>query len=300
MSLSATTRKKHELYGALLGLLTAVFTAIFLLCFRAAAELSDRNTVVFAMLLGAAIFNSLVTLSRWKVTPRPDKSWLRSALFLALMTILGNAALASTLPLLGAGATSTMMQLQVFFVAAGAWVFLRERVGAALFVGALLAAGGFASFAVPASTGTNLSIYGLSLALMVALCFSAMMVWTRAVIRDLDPVSLNAGRLWISVLVLCMWPGVLRGAIEMPARGWLLATASAACGPFLARLALMYSLRFISAAQTKLWSMLAPVFAFLFVFLVYGSVPSGREVLGALLIIGGVVMPTAIRLWRGR
>ncbi len=300
MSPSAATRRKHEFYGAILGLLTAVLTAVFLLSFRAAAELTGRNTVVFAMLLGAALFNSLVTLSRWKSTPRPDASWLRSALFLALMTVVGNAALASALPLVGAGTTSTMMQLQVFFVAAGAWIFLRERVSASLLFGAVLAGGGFASFAIPGAAGGSLSLYGLALGLTVALAFSAMMVWTRAVIRDLDPVSLNAGRLWVSVFVLGMWPGVLDGALHMPARAWVLTTAAAACGPFLARLALMYSLRFISAAQTKLWSMLAPVFAFLFVFAIYGTVPGGREVVGALLIISGVFLPTALRLLRTR
>jgi drug/metabolite transporter (DMT)-like permease len=216
------------------------------------------------------------------------------------MTIVGNAALATALPELGPGATSTMMQLQVFFVAAGAWFFLRERVGRPLLIGAALAAGGFASFAIPSTSGTSLSFYGLSAGLITALCFSAMLVWTRAVIRDLDPVSLNAGRLWVAVAVLAMWPGVLDAACQMPARAWLLTTGAAACGPFLARLALMYSLRFISAAQTKLWSMLAPVFAFLFVFLIYGSVPTAREVLGGLLIISGVFLPTALRLWRAR
>ena len=300
MSEAPDKSHKRELYGALLGLLTAVFTAIFLLSFRAAAEHAGRNTIVFAMLLGAAVFNSLVTLSRLPQTPAPNTTWVKSALFLALMTIVGNAALASALPVLGPGTTSTMMQLQVFFVAAGAWVFLRERVGMPWFIGALLAAGGFASFAVPSGSGASLGLYGLVAGLLTALCFSAMMVWTRAVIRNLDPVSLNAGRLWISVAVLALWPGVLSSALERSAKAWMLTTAAAACGPFLARLALMYSLRFISAAQTKLWSMLAPVFAFLFVYMIYGSVPSWREVVGGLLIVSGVLLPTGARLWRTR
>ncbi len=300
MSQRKNSERRQELYGATLGLLTAVLTAVFLLAFHAAAAEAGRNAVVFAMLLGAAVFNSLVTLGRWKLTPSPNRSWVQSALFLALMTIMGNAALATTLPLLGSGATSTMMQLQVFFVAAGAWVFLRERVGVPLLIGGLMAAGGFASYAVPGSAGDSLNLYGLMSGLLVALCFSAMMVWTRAVIRDLDPVSLNAGRLWIAVLVFALWPGVLSSALELPWRVWVLTTAASACGPFLARLALMYSLRFISAAQTKLWSMLAPVFAFFFVFLIYGTVPGARELLGGLLIISGVFLPTVLRLVRAR
>lgn len=287
---------RREVLGAGLGLLTAIFTAIFLLSYREAGEYAGRNTIVFAMLLGAAVFNSMVTLGRWKSTPRPTRSWLYSALFLAAMSVVGNAALAATLPKLGPGVTSTVMQLQIFFVAGGAWLFLREKVGFWLLVGAGLAAGGFSFFAIPGSASEALSVYGLVAGLITALSFAAMMVWTRAVIRDLDPVSLNAGRLWISTAALALWPGVLGEAIHMPGRAWLLTIAAAACGPFLARLALMYSLRYISAAQTKLWSMLSPVFAFLFVYLVYGTVPVSREVIGGLLIVSGVLLPTLMRL----
>jgi drug/metabolite transporter (DMT)-like permease len=298
MSEQSEHSARREVLGASLGLATAVFTAIFLLCYREAGNYAGRDTIVFAMLLGAAVFNSMVTLSRWKSTPKPGRSWLHSALFLAAMSVLGNAALAAALPKLGPGVTSTIMQLQIFFVAGGAWLFLREHVGLALILGALLAAGGFSFFAIPASASASLSAYGLVAGLITALSFAAMMVWTRAVIRDLDPVSLNAGRLWISVVALALFPNVLNEALHMPWRGWLLTIAAAACGPFLARLALMYSLRFISAAQTKLWSMLSPVFAFLFVFLVYGSVPTSREVIGGLLIICGVLLPTIVRLRR--
>jgi drug/metabolite transporter (DMT)-like permease len=46
--------------------------------------------------------------------------------------------------------------------------------------------------------------------------------------------------------------------------------------------------------------MLAPVVAFLFVFLIYGSVPTVRELIGGLLIVSGVLLPTLMRLWRAR
>ncbi len=289
-------QKNNERIGAALGVSAAISTAAFLLCFRAAAIHADRNTIVFALLLWSALFNSAVTLARVRSTPRPDRRWAVSAVFLGSMTLVGNVALAGALPLLGAGVMSTMMQLQVFFVAIGAWVFLRERVGAGLMVGAILAAGGFALFALPGEFSERLSLAGLIGGLITGLCFAAMMVWTRAVIANLDPVSLNAGRLWLAVCAMALWPGTIAAAMSMPTQGWLLTAAAALGGPVLGRLAIMYSLRYISAAKTKLWGMLSPVFAFILVFLIYGEGPGGREVLGGVLIIAGVLLPTAVGL----
>ncbi len=282
----------------MLGLLTAILTAAYLLCFRAAD--APRSTVTFAILLGAALFNTGLTATRWKTTPRPNQKWLYSALFLSLMTVGGNIALGVALEQLGPGVTSTMMQLQVFFIAVGAWLLLRERVGILLVFGAGLALIGFSFFALPSGDSARLPLVGLACGVLTALCFSGMIIWTRAVISRLDPVSLNAGRLWIAVAGMALWPGMLRNAWQMPWQAWALSFAAAALGPFLGRLCVMYSLRFIGAAQTKLWGMLSPVFAFFFVYLVYGTLPTQRAVLGGLLIVSGVLLPTLSAFWKSR
>ncbi len=282
--------------GAALGMVTAVLTAAFLLFFRAAAEYGERNTITFAMLLGAAVFNSSLALARVRQTPPPNRTWYTSAIFLAVMTLVGTWCLAGSLPRVSAGVMSTILQLQIFFVAGGAWMFLRERVRAHVLVGAAMAIGGFAFYALPSSSSTELDLLGLLGGLATGLAYGSMMVWTRAVIRDLEPVSLNAGRLWIAVAMMALVPGTLIDAMAMPLEGWLLTAGAAASGPFVARLAVMYALRYISAANTKLWSMLSPVFAFLLVFLIYGDAPGYREVVGGLFIIVGVLLPTLSRL----
>ncbi len=302
MSESGRPRLSNETIGALLGLLCAVSTASFVMCFREASQLAPRTSVVAVMLLAAAILNSALTASRLQATPRPNAEWLRTALVLSVLTVVGNLALAVALPLLGAGVGSTLMQTQVLFVAVLAWFFLGEAIGASLALGALMAAGGFAFYALPGAGTAGLSAYGLALGLVTALSFSAMIVWTRKVIAGLDPVSLNAGRLWIAVLGMMLWPGVLHHAVQMPTRAWAFAGLAALGGPLVGRLAIMYSLRYISAAKTKLWGMLAPVFAFFFVYLIYGVAPSPRELVGALLIVGCVLLPTlgTLRARRGQ
>lgn len=290
--------------GVALSFLAAAFTAEFLVCFREAARYADRNSITFAMLLGAALLNSTLSLTRLVLrssitdTPRPKRIWYLSALFLALGTVVGNAALAATLPRLDAGVTSTLMQSQVFFVAAGGWIFLRETVGRSLILGALLAVGGVAVFALPNAGSQGLDVAGIMGGFITSACFAAMLVWTRGVINEIDPISLNSARLWLSVGAMALWPGLLADVRSMPLEAWGLALAAAAGGPFLARLFIMYALRQLTAAQSKLCTMSAPVFSFALVFVVHGTAPSLREIVGGLLILTGVLVPTLLAMRR--
>tara|TARA_R110002073_G_scaffold177151_1_gene334923 strand:+ start:38026 stop:38961 length:936 start_codon:yes stop_codon:yes gene_type:complete len=294
--LGDTRARSSEAVGAALGTVTAITTAGYLLCFGAATAFGTRNAVVLALLFWSAAFNCLITVARIRTTPRPNRKWFLSAVFLATMTVAGSVTLAIALPLLGAGVTSTILQLQVFFVAAGAWVFLRERVGVGLLIGGAMAAGGVALYALPGQSSKNLSVIGVGGALASVATFGGMLIWTRAVIKDLDPVSLNAGRLVVATVAMACFPGTMRGALELPWQGWVLAASAAMAGPVVGRLAVMYSLRYISAAKAKLWSMLSPVFAFLFVYFIYGKAPDSREVLGGLLIVSGVLLPSLAKL----
>ncbi len=277
-------------------MVTAIGTAGYLLCYQQATSYGERSSIVLTLLFCSALLNSGLTLARIRQTPRPNRSWVLSAFVLATMTIGGSVTLAAALPRLGAGVASTLLQLQVFFVALGAWVFLRERVGLGLLLGAAMAAGGVAVYALPGSDAAKISSLGVILALGTVASFSGMLVWTRAVIRDLDPISLNAGRLWVATVAMALWPGAFRGALEMPWQGVALAAGAAAGGPFIARISVMYSLRYIDAAKAKLWSMLTPVFTFLLVFLVFGTIPSAAEVIGGTLIVSGVFLPTLVRV----
>lgn len=285
-------RLGNESTGALLGLGSAIASAAYLLCIREAMALTSRVAVVFVMLFGAAALSTALAVTRRASRRRPNGKWITSVLLLAALTIIGNVALATALPRLGPGVTSTLLQAQVLVIAFLAWIFLREAVGSSVLFGAVVAAGGFAFFAMPGQSAQSVDSYGLLAGMVTTFCFAAMLVWTLCVIFDLDPVALNAARLWLAVLAMALWPGVLASAFAMPGRAWTLALGAALTGPFIGRLAIIYALRFISAAKSKLWGMLSPVFAFLFVYLLYGIVPTSREALGGLLMIAGVLLPT--------
>ena len=270
----------------------AFFGALFLIPYQAGVARADRGSFLAAMLLSAALFNTVVALvTERRHLLRVDRVAGRTAGILAVATIVGNTAIGLALPILGAGMTSTVMRSQVLITPVLAWIVIREAVGRHLVVGIAIGAAGF----VVLRTGHD-DLAGAAAfswwALVAAAAFSAMQVATRHVIRRIRPVQVNALRLWMSVAVMLLLPRDLGGGeLRLDGETWLLAAAAGAVGPGVSRLMLMNALRYVSASFTALAGLFAPVFAFVFGYLAFGDVPGRHELLGAALILAGVAWP---------
>ncbi len=282
--------------GDALALIAAVFAAIFLLFFQDANAVAPREATVLVMLCVATLFNGAFAASRLRRSERQPshrRANLRAAVVLGLLTIGGNIGVAEALGHLDPGLTSTILQTQIFVVGLGAWAFLEERITPTFVIGATFAVAGFAVLSLDDPGAARVSVKGVLFALVASVSFGAMLVYTRKVIRDIDPVFVNVIRLVLAVAVLGIYllpQGVLA---EVPMRAWLMAAAAAFCGPFVSRLCLMFAARHITASRTKLITLTTPVFAFVLSILVLGVVPAAREIVGALLILAGVVLPLA-------
>jgi drug/metabolite transporter (DMT)-like permease len=273
-------------------LVSSVFAGAFMVFYRMAGDVSGRNAALFGMLTCAAVLSVLIA----PLHPSPKKSdprkWWISVVAFAVLALIGNWGISQALRYLVPGVSSTILQVQVFFVAIAGAVFLRERVSLIFIVGALCAVTGFAIFALPTDAAAGLSMKGIGFGLLAAICFAAILVISRAVIADINPMTANAARLVLATLLLSLWPGQVQSAFEMPVKGWLWCAAAAACGPTASRLGLLFAVRHISAAQVKLITLLNPVFAFLLSFALLGTAPLIREIAGGCLIVLGVLLPT--------
>lgn len=284
----------HPRRGDLLALVSALLGACFLLAFRASNAEAPRAAAVLAMLGWSALFNGALGLARSRGRlRRPSAVTWRVSIVLGVLTILGNVGVAGALQHLDPGLTSTVMQTQIFVVGIGGWLLLGERLTGRFFVGAAFALGGFALLGGVHSGVAAVSAAGLGFAALASVSFGGMLLYTRKVIRAIDPVRVNVLRLVLAVLVMGAWllpQGVLSG---VSASVWLSTAIAAACGPFASRLCLMFATRHISAARTKLITLLSPVFAFALEVAWLGQLPTATEVAGAGLILAGVLLPIA-------
>jgi len=266
--------------------------AVFLLAFQAANEAAPRDAAVFAMLACSTLFNAGFGATRLRGMPRrPPRVAVIATLVLAGLTIVGNVGVAGALGHLDPGLTSTILQTQVFVVGVGGWLFLREAITPAFWVGAVFAVAGFAVIAIDDPSEAKIELLGVLFALLGALGFGAMLVYTRKVIAEIDPVGVNVARLALAVLVMGLYLGPTGGLAAIPAEAWAMTALAAACGPFISRLCLMFAVRHISASRAKLLTLSTPLFAFALEVAFLGEIPSLRELGGAALILAGVVVP---------
>lgn len=290
--------------GNALSCIAAFWAALFLIPYQALAQAMPGQllAVVLMMTLWAAVLNSAASLVQrrgrlgsWRL----DRITMISVLVLTLCTIAGNLGMAASLSLVSPAVTSVVLTLQLVVVALAERLILRTRLSPALLLGSALAVAGLVIMQAPwanVAGERNAVTVGILWALLPVAAFATMLVFTRHVIRRIDPLLVNALRLWLACGVLLLIPGVAATAMAQSWQLWLLAAAAAACGPSISRLLMMYSLRWIPASQSKLISLISPIFALLLGMLIMGMWPGKLELIGGACILLGIALP----LWQQR
>lgn len=290
MPVSASRARRVGLAHSVLG---ALCSAIYLFPYKRAGSLSSPDVLAYALLIVAAVSNGGLYL--WQRRARPGAAldrrtfWVASAL-LSLLTISGNFCGAQAVTRLAPAVTSVLLRTEIVFVGVFAALVVGERLTLPLVAGALVALAGLLVMRWPlAFDGAGA---GALWALGAAASFGMMQVLTRRVIGRISPIAVNACRLWLAVVMLTLVPGMATGALAEGREFWKFVALAGLFGPFLGRLFIMYSLRELRAAHSALLLLLAPVLAFAIGFLFQGSVPSGVELGGGLIILAGVALPS--------
>jgi drug/metabolite transporter (DMT)-like permease len=276
--------------GTLLSLSSALLGAAFLVPYKAAGQLAPVRGVVLAMLVAAAAFNTVTLYGRPGERARRRRIDVAVALALSVCTVVGNIASLAALALLEPAIVSATTHTQVFLVVALAWPLLGERPTARFVAGAAIAVAGFVLMQRPTAGGT-VTTAGIGLAVLAAGMWASMQVITRWAVARIDLVFVNGLRLWLASAALACVPGAIGSARAMPAEAWALAGCAAFLGPFLSRVALMYSVRYISASHSTLVGLIGPAFALLFGLAAFGTAPSPLEIAGGAVILTGVSLP---------
>lgn len=283
--------------GILWALAAAVGVTGFVIPWKLASThgaTTATNTLV--LLCAAAFFNSVLTLFQQRAIPRFGRLDLAVAAALAVFTLLGNLASASAIQLLSPALFTVVQRVEVIMIALLAWPIIGERIDRNFWIGAAIAGGGLILLqdpmaGMPEGTGDGSRVSGMVYAVMSTLCFSAMAVITRKYIHRIDPVSVNALRLWLSVafwFVLHGFPSEIY-EISGPQAGY--ATLAAFFGPFLGRLSLMMSAKYVEARITTLATLLAPVLTVGLGYIVLSDLPTAREIQGGVIMLIGISIP---------
>lgn len=289
-ALPAGPRRPRALRGVLWAVASALGSAGFMIPWKLATHHGETRDQVLVLLASAAILNTLVMPFSSRGTPRRVRriAW-RVSLALAVLTLLGNEASAAAIARISGPLLSVLQRFEVILVGVLAWGFLGERPSLSFWIGAAVACAGVVLMHGAGEAPAHLP--GVLLALLAASAFGGMAVLTRHFIAEIDPVAVNALRLWLSLLCWAAYhreiPELARLSPELVLYGAL----AALFGPFLGRLFFMFALRHVAARVAALCNLLAPVATLVLSFAILGDVPSAAEILGGAVILVGVAIP---------
>lgn len=237
------------------------------------------------------------------IVPRPVASW-RTVVGVGLFMSLGQFGLLYTALALGLqpGLAALLLQAQAVFTVVIAAGVLRERPTAGQSVGVAIGVAGLA--VVAAGRGGNAPALAVVLALAAALSWAVGNVVSRraGVVAGPGPLGALSLTVW-SALVVPVPALALAFVVDGPAAigaglaafGWsaVLSTVYTAGLCTLAGYAIFNGLlaRNPSAAVVP-WVLLAPVVAMIAAILLLGQIPAPAEIVGGLLLVGGVLVTT--------
>jgi drug/metabolite transporter (DMT)-like permease len=283
----------------------AVGGALFVIPWKLANEAGESAHSVLLLLGVSALTNTIFAIWQRRSSGarglRIARADLGVAALLAGFTLAGNLASARAIQDLSPALLNVLFRAEVILVALFAWLLLGERVERRYWLGAAIAAVGLVVLQGPVAVGSSpggptlgglLDFFGTGtgMALGAAACFSMLVVVTRHFIHRIDPVAVNAIRLWLAVALWFAFNAVPE-IDTLPREQVLFASLSAISGPFFSRLCLMISARYVEARVSTLASLSAPALTLFFAFVLLSDWPRDHELLGGAIMIAGISIP---------
>ncbi len=276
--------------GFLFATLGSLSAALFFVPFKKALETTDPQTYLLAVYIIGFLFSLGGSIAK-KNTIKINKTTLWGALVFALLSVIGNYAIGSSMEGIDPAVTVLITRTQIIMVLFLGWFFLREEMVRYLIPGTIITFSGFIlmNYNEDITLGGDLVYYLWGVT--AAFCFGVSQVILKSIIHQIEPVTLNFLRLLMGCVFISFIPGVIPGIMNMEMDIWLYATASAFFGPLISRLAYMYSVRYIPVSQSTLFIMLSPVFTAILSWVFLGLFPTTQEIVGGVVVMMGVLMP---------
>jgi drug/metabolite transporter (DMT)-like permease len=276
--------------AAVVGALAIAFSGIF---YRW-SEVSPATGVLFRCLFGLPI---LVLVARAEVAargPMSRRAVALSALAGAFFTV-DLITFHVVVDLMGAGLATVMGNLQVVIVALTAWLLLGERPRREVFVaipvmliGVVLISGVAGAEAYGADPRA-----GVAIGLVTAFAYSGYLL----VIRRASPDHRPAGPVAIATAVTGLLAGAFGAAVGSldltpgwPALGFLVAYG--VVSQSIGYVAIQTALPRLPAVIASVLLLVQPVATLVLGVLLLGEDPSGEQLLGVILVVGGIALAT--------
>ena len=280
---------EHPRLAALLGALSISFSGVF----YKYSMTSPETASFFRCLYGLPILAIAATIERRQLGPMPRSS-TRLAIFAGLLFAADLIFWHHTIDLVGAGLATVLGNLQVVFVAVAAWLLFGERPSARTLIALPIVLSGvvFIAGVLGGEAYGSDPALGVVLGGITAVSYGSYLIVIRHVNRRraAEPVAVSTTSTMLVALVVGLFLGSLDFTPGLEATFWLVllgVTAQAAGYLFIS-----LSLPRLPAVVTSIILLAQPVLAVIFAIILLNETPSPGQLLGVVLVIGGIALAT--------
>ena len=274
--------------GIFFALLAVIGGGLFAIPYRLSLETVSPLPVIWGLFLCAFLFS---LPGAWLARHQTKFSWKIAGITLAtsLAGVLGNYSICQALNQASPTLMVLLMRSEVIIAMILGWMFLKEFVTLRIFVAVVLIIIGILVMKLDSLIFEMKEWSSILWSISAAFGFASMQVLAKSIIHEINPQVLNVFRLAIGLLLLWCVEEV---RIEIPVlniSGWIWIAMAAFCGPFWARLAFTYTLRYLTISKANIIVSFAPVMTLLFEFLVFGTLISRLEILGGVIMLAAII-----------
>ena len=274
--------------GVFFALLAVIGGGLCAIPYRLSLDTVSPLPVIWGLFLCAFLFS---LPGAWLARHQTKFSWKIAGITLAtsLAGVLGNYSICQALNQASPTLMVLLMRSEVIIAMILGWMFLKEFVTLRIFAAVVLIIIGILVMKLDSLSFEMKEWSSIIWSISAAFGFASMQVLAKSIIHEINPQVLNVFRLTIGLLLLWCVEEV---RIEIPVlniSGWIWIAMAAFCGPFWARLAFTYTLRYLTLSKANIIVSFAPMMTLLFEFLVFGTLISRLEILGGVIMLAAII-----------
>ena len=274
--------------GIIFGLLSVLGGGLYAIPYRLSLDSVSALPVIWGLFLCAFLFS---LPGAWLARHQTKLSWKIAGITIAisLAGVLGNYSICQALNLSSPTLMVLLMRSEVIIAMILGWMFLKEFVTFRIYAAVALIIIGIMVMKLDSLSFEIKEWSSILWSISAAFGFASMQVLAKSIIHEINPQVLNVFRLAIGLLLLWCVEEV---RIEIPVlniSGWIWIAMAAFCGPFWARVAFTYTLRYLTISKANIIVSFAPVMTLLFEFFVFGTLISWLETLGGVIMLAAII-----------
>jgi len=278
----------NQTKGIFFALLSVLGGGLYAIPYRLSLDTANTLPVIWGVFLCAFLFS---LPGAWLARNKKKYSWKIAVITLAtsLAGVLGNYSICQALNLASPTLLVLLMRSEVIIAMILGWIFLNEFLTIRIFTAVVIIIGGIFVMKIDSLSLEIKEWSAIIWAFSGAFGFASMQVLAKSIIHDIHPQVLNVFRLSIALALLWCFEEVRSEIPTLSISVWGWIAAAAFCGPFWARVAFTYTLRYLTISKANIIVSFAPVMTLLLEFFVFGTLISWLETIGGAIILAAII-----------